>query len=101
MYILISGDWIIIFVHLYNQFPHSPLGGSRSIPVTDNMADTNQSEIKENTFIRPSAFENAHWFVLASVVVSYTTFFGIVGYLQYFYYIKQRDKVNSIFVLKL
>ncbi len=87
---LFVGDWIIILVHLQKQFSTHSVQLPQWTGLSKNISDT-----AENLVSSLSLFDGVHCFVLLSVGVSYLSFFGLGGFLQYYYYIRQRDSVSG------
>jgi len=79
------GDWIILLVHIlkvwYPEFELSPSSESPGevSPVKDFW----------------DYFENWHIVVALSVGISFVTYYGLGGYLQYAYYIKRKDQAHE------
>ncbi len=82
-----------MLVHVHKQFSTTPQEGINDSSLPPHTS-TNISET-ENLTSSLSLFDGVHWFVLLSVGVSYLSFFGLGGFLQYHYYIKQRDSVSN------
>jgi len=78
------GDWIILLVHILKVWH----------PDYQDVVPSSDSEPPPaKDFI--DYFENAHIFVTLSTVVSFVTYFGMCGYLQYAYYIKRKDQAHE------
>jgi len=75
------GDWLMFFVHYWKQNePSDPT----------EPADRNAS-LTSHIVNHVPLFQDAWMYSLASVGVSYVTFFGIGGFLQCYFYIRQKQ----------
>ena len=43
----------------------------------------------------PSLMADVHIYIIMAVLISYVTYFGFAGYLQWYYYIKRRDRPHE------
>lgn len=78
------GDWILLLVHILKQWHPdyqdvAPSASGTAAPAKD--------------FV--DYLENAHIVVTLSVVVSFVTYYGVGGYLQYAFYIKRKDQAHE------
>lgn len=78
--ITISGDWIFIIVHILKQ--------------GDNATDVREADSSIVAF--SPRFHDVHWWVAMAVTGSFVSYFGLGGFLQYYYYIRRRDKVSIL-----
>ena len=98
LHCIFSGDWIMIYVHFWKQFedpsapPPEPLTGSNG---------TEQQYEGVNAFLAQYNLQNAHWMILASVAVSFLSYYSMGGWLTWYYYIRQKDTVRFISYLSL
>jgi len=79
------GDWIILLVHIikvwYPDFELSP-----------STAEVGEVAPEKEFW---DYFENWHIVVALSVGISFLTYYGLGGYLQYAYYIKRKDEAHE------
>lgn len=80
----VTGDWILMAVGIYKQWE-----GPDQPHVVENQTKTGVGILAPPGDL----FENLHWFVLASIGVSFVTYYSMCGFLQYYFYIRQKDKV--------
>ena len=77
-------------VGIYKQFEN---------PDHPSLLDKRVNETRDNntdTVAAPGAlFRNLHWFLLASLAVTFITYYSMCGFLQYYFYIRQKDKVST------
>jgi len=95
--ISVRGDWLLLAVFIWKQLQDDPgeVSSSSSSPGPPAHTSVNASV---NTSLLPAPepawreqFAGVHWFILGSVTVSYVTYFSLTGFLQWFYYIRQKD----------
>ncbi|XP_057663211.1 uncharacterized protein LOC130898155 [Diorhabda carinulata] len=79
--ISINGDWVNLFVHLRKQLGYAT---GRSLSETSIMWNSISIENLRLT--------NFSFYFISSCVVSYTMYFGVGGFLHWYYYVRQRDR---------
>ena len=98
-YILSSiGDWMILLVHVSKQFGWELSGLTGRAGLTGGPSE---AKVAENTtdgathLHSPPLFSGVQVFVLLSVTVTFVSYYGLGGWLQYYYYIKRREQVRK------
>jgi len=86
------GDWIIALVHIWKQYDPS-VKLPTEVPLSNSSLQENQTSGEVLT-LKPSLeyLEGVHWFVLLSLAVSFVTYLGMGGLLQWQYYIKRKHE---------
>ncbi|XP_076317878.1 methylsterol monooxygenase 1-like [Tachypleus tridentatus] len=76
------GDWLLILVYFIKQF-----GSNSSVKEED---DSSIPE-REGFSLANYRLQSVHFYVLFSALISYGFYFVLCGFLQWYFYIRQRD----------
>ncbi|KAF2357014.1 Fatty acid hydroxylase [Trinorchestia longiramus] len=82
----VRGEWIHIAVHFIKAFRDDPTG---AFTLESSTNSTNQGILE--------SYNLRHWpyFWVISLIVSYAFFFGIGGFLHWYYYVNRRDRAHE------
>ncbi|XP_013397329.1 lathosterol oxidase-like [Lingula anatina] len=80
----LSGDWLLVVVNLWKQF--QPEYG-RNTPF-----GSQENNATDLTWLERHRLQNVQYFILLSLLISFSVFYSMGGYFQYFYYIKRREQ---------
>ncbi|CAG9863741.1 unnamed protein product [Phyllotreta striolata] len=76
--ISINGDWINLYVHVKKQFGYISSSNSLS-----------------NVSLEDLRLQNFWTYWIPSCVISYSIYFGVGGFLHWYYYVRQRDRAEE------
>ncbi|KAG5868116.1 hypothetical protein JTB14_015378 [Gonioctena quinquepunctata] len=85
--ISINGDWLNIFVHAGKQFGFIDIQKS----TTKSYSPKNWTELTLEDFY----LKDLGSFMIWSCSASYAVYFGIGGFLHWYYYVRQRDRAEE------
>jgi len=75
------GDWLLILVHFIRSF--RPSTNETEITPTFNMAEFSLEQLR---------LQGLPFFIIMNLAFSFTLYFGLCGFLQWYFYVRQADR---------
>ncbi|XP_077999696.1 uncharacterized protein LOC144452472 [Glandiceps talaboti] len=85
----IRGDAVLVLILAFKAWQSS---FDESSSTQDTQQDKN---IPTDSLPEPSLMADVHIYIIMAILISYVTYFGLGGYLQWYYYIKRRDRPHE------
>lgn len=86
--VLFTADWLLILVHFIKYTRHGQ--ETNSTDVTEEVPDV----FKEFS-LKDYHLDGLSFYLIAATTISYVTYFGVGGFLHWYYYVRQRDRAQE------
>ncbi|XP_046455157.1 lathosterol oxidase-like [Daphnia pulex] len=85
----IHGDWLLILVHFIKYLRHGQEDNNSTMSSSDEQED---SSIYGDFSLKDYKLQDLSLYIIPATIVSYVTYFGVGGFLHWYYYVRQRDR---------
>ncbi|XP_015606342.1 lathosterol oxidase [Cephus cinctus] len=82
------GEWLLVVVHFAKHLGYSTENDTAS---NNSSTTVNWAELSLKSFY----LENLSWYCIVACTVAYCMYFGIGGFLHWYFYVHQRDKADE------